>query len=195
MPSVAENPLVLLIAAFVLLCIVGTVRSVFPDKPRKWLFLLPLGLALIGLGLDFFIQTDNEKVRVTLKAVMKSLEDEDIETFKSWIAPDYQDSLHKSKIRLLQHAEDGLTRSPLAQAKIPHLSVPDVQGEQTKAFITTYLTFTPESYVAQHYKALVIVEVEFHLRKQADGRWLVNRIEVVEVDKQPVQWTQVQGHF
>lgn len=195
MPSITENPIVLLIVAFVVLCLVGTVRAVFPDKPRTWLFILPLGLALAGVGLDFFIQTDQENVRAILKGTMKALENEDIEALGTFIASDYQDTLHNTKIRLLQHAENGLERSPMAKTKTTSISIPKIEGSDTKAFITTYLTFTPESFIAQHYKPLVIVEAEFRLHKQSNGRWLINRIELTEVDKQSIKWQHVQGHF
>ena len=195
MPSIAENPIVLLIVAFLILCLVGTIRAVFPDKPRTWLFLLPLGLALVGVGLDFFIQTDQEKIRSVLKATMKALENEDIKGLGTFIASDYQDSVHNSKTHLLQHAENGLERSPLAKANISSISIPKIEGSETKAFITTYLTFTPESFIAQHYKPLVIVVAEFRLHKQSNGHWLISRIEITEVDKQSIKWQHVQGHF
>ncbi len=195
MPSIFENPILMIVLSLVALCVVGTVRAVFPDKRRLWLFLFPLGIALAGISLDALVQSDREKIRSTVKAAMKAVERADIAALGRCLAEDYQDSFHHSKIQLLQHAEEGLERSALVKAKIAGLSVPQPKGSDARTFITAHLTFTPDSFVAKNYKALVIAEIEFRLHKQPNGQWLITSIEVTEVDKQPLRWPQIQGHF
>ena len=83
---------------------------------------VPKALRLAGISLDALVQSDREKIRSTVKAVMKAVERDDIAALGRCLAEDYRDSFHHSKIQLLQHAEEGLERSSLVKAKIAGLS-------------------------------------------------------------------------
>jgi hypothetical protein len=53
------------------------------------------------------------------------------------------------------------------------------------------MTFDKNSYVYQNYKSFFLTKVELHLQKQPDGTWLINRAEVLELDRQPVDWSHI----
>ena len=53
------------------------------------------------------------------------------------------------------------------------------------------MTFDKNSYVSQNYKSFLMTKSKLTLQKQPDARWLISRVEVLELDRQPVNW----GHI
>jgi hypothetical protein len=70
--------------------------------------------------------------------------------------------------------------SALIQVSPPHAS----------ANIIVLVRFEQDSYIAQNYKPWLLIKIRINFQKQPDKSWLINRAEVLEVDKQPVQWRQ-----
>ncbi|MBM4025931.1 MAG: hypothetical protein FJ280_11080 [Planctomycetes bacterium] len=182
-----EQPWTLLGASVLVLMGVLTFRSVWSEKRRPWQWLLPAGVAVLGLGLDLGVTTDLEKIHGLIRTGMKAVEAEDCAALARIIASDYQDSYHQSKESLMSHCRSRLT--PPAVRRLRRVST-DVKLAAPDATTTLaiWIMFDKDSYWAQSYKPTALVLVEFYLRKQPNKAWLVRRIEVREVDKMPVTW-------
>ena len=183
-----EQPWTLLGAAVLVLLGVLTFRSVWYEKRRSWQWLLPTGVALLGVGLDLGVTTDLEKVNYLLKTGIKAVEAEDCATIGGFIANDYQDSYHKSRESLLDQCRARLKPPAVKKASKVGSEV-KVTPPDAKAGITLWLTFDKDSYWAQSYKPNALVTLDVYFRKQPDRTWLVNRTEVRELDKMPISWS------
>ena len=53
------------------------------------------------------------------------------------------------------------------------------------------ITFEKDSYISQNYKSFLEIQGEVHLQKQSDKKWLITRVEVRKLDRQPVSWNQI----
>jgi len=186
--NVFEQPWTLLGAAVIVLFVVWTIRSVWPEKARFWQWLLPLSVAALAFGLDQAVATDLEKINAIVKAGVRAAENEDCMALARLIASDYEDSRHKSKEELIAHCRSRLT-SPSIEKVSRIASDVKITPPQAVATFTIILRFHKDSYWAKAYKPSAIVVLEFHLRKQPDNSWLVRRAEVREVDKMPVNWS------
>ena len=185
--NIFEQPWTLLGAAVLVLFGVLTFRSVWYEKRRSWQWLLPVGVAVLAVGLDLAVTTDREKINQVIKTGLKAAEAEDCAAIARLIADDYQDSYHKSKESLLRQCRARLV--PPAIQKIRKISAKvEVSPPNAKATLTMWMTFDKDSFWAQAYKPTALVTVELHFRKQSNRIWLVNRAEVREVDKTPVSW-------
>jgi hypothetical protein len=51
--------------------------------------------------------------------------------------------------------------------------------------------FDKNSYIAQNYKSFLLVKARLSFKKQLDKKWLISRIEILELDRQPTSW----GHI
>jgi hypothetical protein len=182
-----EQPWTLLGAAVIVLFGVLTFRSVWSDRQRWWQWLLPAGIAVLALGLDFGVTTDLEKVNRLIKAGIKAGEQEDLVAIARLIAPDYEDSYHKSKQALLNHCRGRLEPPAIADIKKIASRV-QMSPREARATLTMWLTFEKDSFWAQ-YKPNALVTMHLYFRKQPDKAWLLNRAEVVEVDKMSVKWS------
>jgi hypothetical protein len=185
--NIFEQPWTLLGAAVLVLLGVLTFRSVWYEKRRSWQWLLPAGIALLGVGLDLGVTTDLEKINRVIKVGLKAIEAEDCAAIGRLIADDYQDSYHKSKESLLDQCRARLV--PPAVQKVRKISAKvEVSAPDAKATLTMWMTFDKDSFWAQAYKPTALITVQLYFRKQPNKSWLVCRVEVREVDKTPVTW-------
>ncbi|MCX5645535.1 MAG: hypothetical protein NTZ17_12805 [Phycisphaerae bacterium] len=185
--NIFEQPWTMLGAAVLVLFGVLTFRSIWSEKRRPWQWLLPAGVAVLGVGLDLGVTTDLEKINQVIKMGLKAVETENCAAIARLVADDYQDSYHKDKESLLGQCRTRLV--PPAIQKVRKIGAKvEVSPPHAKATLTMWFTFDKDSFWAQAYKPTALITVELHFRKQPDRTWLLNRAEVREVDKTPITW-------
>ncbi len=182
-----EQPWTLLGAAVLVLFGVLTFRSVWSERRRWWQWLLPLGVAALALGLDFGVATDLEKINGIVRTGIRAAEQEDCVTIARLIAPDYADSFHKSKQALMARCRDRLVPPAIEQIRKLDVIV-EISPPRATATFTMLMKFDKDSYWASAYKQYALVKMQFYLRKRPDKSWLIQRAEVLEVDKTSVGW-------
>jgi len=190
MLNIFEQPWTLTVVAVLVLFGLFQFRSIFPEKRHWWQLLLPVFLVFAAFGLDILVKTDLEKIRAVIKTGIKAVEQENCDTIDRIIAYNYSDSHHDTKARLMAHCRTEMARSPVEKNKNVSL-LTEITPPQATADLTLWTRFNEAGFIAQSYKALFLIEVKLHLQKQPDKRWLINRVELIEVDKQPVSWRQV----
>ena len=92
-------------------------RSIFPKKRHWWQWLIPVVIAGAAFGLDYFVQTDYEKINALIKTGMRAVEEEDANAIGTIVSADYRDSHHKSKEELMEHCKSRLSRSMVEKSK------------------------------------------------------------------------------
>ncbi len=183
-----EQPWTLLGAAVLVLFGVLTFRSVWSEKRRPWQWLLPAGVALLGVGLDLAVMTDLEKINRVIQMGLKAVQEENCAAIAPLIAADYQDSYHKSKESLLDRCRARLV--PPAVQRIRKVSSKvEITSPNAKVALSIWMTFDQNSIWAQAYKQTALIAVDLYFRQQPDKTWRVNRVEVREVDKMPATWS------
>jgi len=185
--DIFEQPWTLLGAAVIVLFVVFTVRSVFPEKQRWWQLLIPAVIAVCAFGLDFLVQTDLEGVNATIDKAMKAVEEEDQLAISQVLSDSYSDSYHNSKQSMLAHFRSELTRSSVSKNTETGLLI-KLSAPKATAVLFATLVFDKESFIARNYKSFLFVKARLDLKKQPDKKWLIERIEVLELDRQPVNW-------
>jgi hypothetical protein len=183
-----EQPWTLLGAAVIVLLGVLTFRSVWVEKRVWWQWLLPAGVAALGLGLDLGVTTDLEKINRIAKVAMKAAEEEDCATLGRLIADNYSDSFHQDKQALLNHCRARLVAPAVERVKKLG-TVFQITPPQATVTLTVSVRLEQGSYWVRTYGiAAALVKAQFWLNKQPDGNWLVTRIEIDEVNKAPAGW-------
>jgi hypothetical protein len=133
------------------------------------------------------VETDLEKINSIIRTCIKAVQEEDLNTIETIIADNYSDSYHDSKEHLLNHCRQKLTPSLVEKNRktscLVELSPPKATAT---VFMTT--TFNKDSYISQNYKPFIFSKIRLHFQKQQDKTWLINRAEILEIDKQPVNW-------
>lgn len=191
MTNVFEQPWLFLIAALVVFLAVGTWRALIPDKNRWWQWCFPLAVALVGLGLDFFVATDHEQVVAITRALLRVVAAEEDTKLAPMIASNYRDKLHLSRERFLSHTRSGLSQSPINKLTKISREVESLTSSEATIRLFVGIVFEKESVVASVYKQQVLALLRIHLAKQSDGTWQIYRIDLLEVDKQPMNWDRI----
>ena len=185
-----EQPWTLTGAAIIVLFVVLTFRSVWPEKNRWWQWLLPVLVVTTAFGLDALVKTDLEKINAVIKTGMKAIEQEDCNTIEAIIADNYYDSYHNTKEHLITDFKKYLTQNQVKKNKrtgiLIKLSPPNAT---VNLFGVTMLD--ENSQISQRYKSFFLIKAEIRLRQQSNKNWLISRIEIQEVDRQPINWSYI----
>ncbi|MHC4556407.1 MAG: hypothetical protein ACYS80_03780 [Planctomycetota bacterium] len=191
MLDIFEQPWTLVGAAVIVFFVVLTFRSVFPEKRHWWQWLIPTFLAASAFGLDLLVRTDLEKINTAINTVIKAVEEEDCNAIEAIIADNYSDSYHSTKIHLIAHCRRQLSKTLVNKHKKTGLLI-NISELNATATLFTIMTFDKNSYISKdYYKSFLLVKAKLYLQKQPDREWLINRVEVLELDRQPVNWSQI----
>lgn len=185
-----EQPYTLIGAAVLVLFGILTFRSVFPEKRRWWQLLVPALLAAGAFGLDGLVQTDLEKINAVIAKGIKAVKEEDFGAVEGVLSDRYSDSYHSTKQHLLAHFRTVLSEPLIAKHTETGLLI-DIKGPKATAVLFTTVTFEKNSHIAQNYVPFLLTKTRLSLQKQPDKRWLITRIEVLELNRQPANW----GHI
>jgi hypothetical protein len=186
-----EQPWTLVGAAVLVLFGLLTFRSVFPEKRRWWQMLVPLVLVGIAFGLDAIVRTDLEKINATIDTGIKAVKEEDSGTVERILSDNYSDSYHRSKRHLLDHFKRVLSEPLIANHKQTGRLI-DIRGSQATVVLFTTVTFERDSRIAQNFTSFLMTKTKLTLEKQPDEKWLLKRIEVLELNRQPANWGHIQ---
>ena len=185
-----EQPYTLIGAAVIVLFGVFTFRSVIPEKRHWWQFLIPVFIAVAGIGLDMLVQTDLEKINSVINTVIKAVEEEDCDSLEALVTEDYRDSFHNTKRDLMSHCRREL-KPPLVYKNKKTACLVELSSPKAKATVFMSITFDKNSHVSQNYKPFAFSKVELRFQKQPDKTWLISRSELLENDKQRTNWQSI----
>lgn len=189
--DVFERPWSLLIVAIVALPVLLMFRGIFPEKRHWWQLALPAFLAVAAFGLDLLVQTDLEKINLVIDTGVKAVEQENPDAIELIISENYSDSYHRTKTALMRHCRRTLSE-PLIEKNIKRIVEIDVSPSRTtaEATFTVRIVFDKRSYVYQSYKRIMLAKVKVNLQKE-QSKWLINQAELLELDRQPVNWQNI----
>ena len=184
-----EQPWTLLTAAIIALLVLAIRWKKDPDKLRSWEMALPFVLAILAFGLDRFIQTDTEKIETLIAICARAIEQENCSAIEPLISPDYRDSYHYSKKSLIRHCRSRLSQ-PLIEKNVARIVSIERSDRKAAILFTVNILFDKQSRVYQ-WQRMMLVKVKVDLKKQPDKKWLISRIEIVEINRQPAKWDYV----
>ena len=209
MRSIFEQPWLLLIVSAVALLVVFVIRAIFPQR-FKWLWLLPILLAASAFTIDYFIETDTEKVRNVIAKVVKAAEKENPELLTPLFSEDYRDSFHASKEAILNNCRWWLSQPiikknvlriislkvepPNARLDSPLASIRGRSGSSARraeSVFTVRVVFDPQGPVFE-YRKMMVFKLRADFREER-GAWFFSRVEVLEIDLHPAEWQHIQG--
>jgi hypothetical protein len=188
--DIFEQPWTLVGAAVLILFGLLTFRSFFPEKRRWWQLLIPVFLAVAAFGADMLVQTDTEKINSVIKAAIRAVQQEDCGAIGAVISDNYSDSFHGTKKQLMDRCRRELSQSLVEKGKKTGLLI-DISDSNATAVLFAKIFFDKNSYISQNYKSFLLVKARLSLRKQPDKKWLISRIEILELDQQPTSWSRL----
>ncbi|MHC4570768.1 MAG: hypothetical protein ACYS0C_01650 [Planctomycetota bacterium] len=188
--NIFEHPWGLITVAIISLPVLLMVRRIFPEKRHWWQLALPALLALAAFGFDFLVETDLEKIKAVISTAAKAVEQENPDAIDMLISDNYRDSYHETKARLMFTCRSRLLE-PLIEKNIARVVEIDISPPAATTIFTVRIVFDKRSLVYQNFKSQVLIKAKLNLQKQLDNRWLINRVEILEMDRQPTNWRDI----
>ena len=184
--GIFEQPWTLLITAILVLLVMLMFRRILPEKKHWGQWLLPAFLTVAAFGFDLLVKTDTEKINAVINTGIKAVEQENSDAIEAIISANYRDSSHHTKKHLMAYCRR-LLSEPLVEKNKKTALVIEVSPPTATATLTALTKFDQRSSVYE-YKRAMLTKIRLNLQKEQDGRWLINRAEVLQLDRQPVKW-------
>ena len=188
--NIFQQPWAMLVIAFIALDVIWFTSMFKTEQIKKWIWLCPLLIALLGLAIDFLVKTDREKVNILINSAITATQEENIPAIDAIIAENYQDSGHKTKPDLMRYCQRMLS-GPFIEKNTKMGTTLEIIPPTAKATINVMTRFDPNSFVYQNNIRVMMVKVELFMQKQPDKSWLIQQTELLEINKQPMTWRQV----
>jgi len=189
--DVFEQPWTLFITAAAVFLVLLIFRKITPAKFRWWYWTIPVFLACAAFGIDRFVQTDREKIKVVLNTAVKAVEQENPSSLEATISDGYRDSLRNSKKALINSFKARFAE-PLIDKIITRIISIDISSPPTSAtaIFTARVLFNPQSSIYD-FKREVFVKVRLDFQKKTN-HWLITQSELLELDLHPANWNDVE---
>jgi len=187
MYNIFEKPWILLIAAIIVFIIIYIIRALKPEKRQRWYFFIPIIIAVSAFAIDILVQTDRENINSIIKTCIKASRNEDANTIETFIASDYQDSLHQSKQEIMIYCR-AIFSEPAVERFIKLNQSIEISSSKAIVLFKGYLFFDKESRFYKELKPAIAVKLELGLKKYSNKKWQINHVEILEVDNQAIDW-------
>ncbi|MHC4659134.1 MAG: hypothetical protein ACYS83_08155 [Planctomycetota bacterium] len=187
--DIFEQPWTLLTVAIIVLLVMLTVRKIFPEKRQWWQLALPALLAIAAFGSDWLVETDLEKVNTLINTGIKAVQEENPDTIDTIISANYGDSHHNTKEDLMAYCRMMLSE-PLVEKNKKHALIIEISPPTATATLTVLTKFNKESFIYQNLRTL-LTKIQLDLQKQPNKKWLINKAEILELNRQPTKWKHI----
>ena len=188
--SIFEHPWGLLTIAIVVSLILLVLRWILPQKQLWYHWLLPVLLVLAAFGADALIQTDKEKITAVINTAVKAVEQENPDVLDTIISTNYSDSYHITKNRLMARCKAWFSE-PLVEKNVKRILDMQITPPTATVTFTVRTIFDKHSIISEAYKREMYFKLKVNLQKQPNKSWLINRAEILEIDRFPTSWKDI----
>jgi hypothetical protein len=188
--NIFEHPWGLITTAIIASLILLVLRWLSPEKQKLHQWLLPLLLVLAAFAADALVQTDKEKITAVIKTAVEAVEQEKPDIIDTIISTNYSDSYHRTKSRLMGQCKAWLSE-PLVEKNVKRILNMQITPPTATVTFTIRVIFEKQSVIYEAYKREIYTKLKVNLQKQPDQSWLINRTEILEIDRIPASWKDI----
>lgn len=186
--TIILTTLALVIAALLILQIIHIILTY---ERHRWQWLLPAFLTASAFGFDMLVKTETEKINAVINTGIKAVEKENPDAIEAIISDNYRDSSHYTKKQLMRYCRR-LLSEPLVEKNKKRSLVIELSPPTATAVLTVLTRFDKESNVYRNYeKPSLLTKIKLHLQKGQDKKWLINRAEILQLDRQSAKWRDI----
>ncbi|MCF7956630.1 MAG: hypothetical protein K9M75_12575 [Phycisphaerae bacterium] len=184
--NIFQQPWALLAVAFVLLVVVYIMRTSYPEKQKFWHLLIPVLVIILAFGLDYLVKTDKEKIKDVLDSVITATMEKDVDAIGVLIAEDYSDRHLPTKAAIMVTCKFMVNAHNFKSITMTYHNIV-VEGQKANAEIIVRLRSNPSN-TSMPTPEFSYARLKLIFKKKPDETWLINSTELVEINKNPVNW-------
>jgi hypothetical protein len=189
--NILEQPWTLLIAAVVALLVIFIIRALIPEKRRWWQLWIPVIIAVSAFAMDILVETDRESINSIIKSCIKASKNRNADLIGTYIAPDYNDSLHQGKEEIMVYFR-AILSEPAVKRFVTLEKTIELSSSNAVVHLKGFLFFDEKSRFYKELKPAMALKFELGFNKYPNKKWQINRAELLEIDNQPVNWDDVE---
>jgi hypothetical protein len=188
--NIFEQPWTGLVTAIIAFNVIAVVRWFVPLE-RKWQFIPPVAIALLGFGLCYLIETDREKVQHVIALGVKAVRELKAEEMGKLISGEYADPAHPTKKDFVRSWQNWMGEVKLDNAGVSNVVYQVGKVDATVTFNWT-LRFGKQTGTFDYLSGGILFgQARIVLEKTAGGKWLIRSSELLEIMNQPTSWRRV----
>ena len=188
--NVFEYPFLGIGIALIVFIALWIFRRFCPDKKRWWQLLIPLLIAIAAVAVAYFVETDKEKIQGAINKGIKAFEQQKIEPIREILANDYSDPYHSSKELIVAYCQALFQTATIQKISIFNRQI-EIKDNKAIFTVEGLVKFTEQSEIAKMGQPFLIVKARFRFRKTPETRWQIYSSEILELNRQPVNWNQL----
>ena len=145
---------------------------------------------ILAFAIAYFVQTDKEKILAAVNKGIKAFETQDIQPIREIIADDYSDSAHSSKELIVAYCQALFETATVDKITLYSRQL-NIEDSAATFIMEGLVKFNENSRIAQMGKPLLLVKARLMFHETAEKNWLINSTEILELDRNPVNWNQL----
>ncbi len=189
--NIFEQPWTLLIAAAAAFLIIFIIRALIPEKRRWWQLCIPVVIALFAFVIDIIVETDREQINNIIISCVQASKKQNSKAIETFISSDYEDSMHQSKEEIMIYCR-AILSEPAIKRFVTLEQIMDISRTNAKVLLKGVIFFDEKSRFYKELKPAMILKFELGLKKYPNKKWQINRVEVLEIDNQPIKWDAIE---
>ncbi len=188
-----ETPWLILLISVALLIALELARTFVPDKVKFHALLIPLFLAGIAFGTDYFLKTDHEKIQNAVKKFKNAVINQQISELEKLISPSYSDVIHKSKQEIINFARIALAEPTVEKIKKRYQNM-EIENSAAKVTSEFVVHLYSEGYYGNA-PPIVFVKFRLYFEKNTNKKWLLTRTALLEVNNNDFSWSDIKHGY
>ena len=179
----------LLIAAVVQMALT-LLHLIRPNTRKLWHILIPITIIAAGIGVERLVQTDFEKINILIGKGLKAAQDEDTAAIDTLLSPDYSDSCHNSKTAVMEYCRRWFARPLIAKNNVQAVQI-EIHRPAAEINLAAIVYLDPKSDYSEMSQIPLFVKARLYLKRNDNGKWLIERAELLEINNNSVKWNQI----
>jgi hypothetical protein len=179
-----------LLLAAIVQAILAIIHIVKPNTRKLRHILIPIAIIAIGIGVERLVQTDFEKITILVGDAVSASQNEDVAAIDVLLAPDYSDSCNNTKTAVMEYCKRWFARPLIAKNNVQFIQI-EIHRPAAEINLAAIVHLDQKSDFAEMIKFPLLVKVKLSLNRTDDGKWLIKRAELLEINNSPVKWNQI----
>ncbi len=181
-----ESPILLIIVSVALFCVITLFRNFMPEKRRWWQFVIPAVVFVAAFAVDYFVETDREKVRARILEARAAVLSQQPQVIIGMLDTDYQGQHGYNREAVAKKCRQYFSRPFAKKIRINYNEI-TVDGNKAQSILNTTVHFE-ESTEAGQYFTLAVIEAKIDFIRHGDT-WFVRNVHIEKVNnKEPPRW-------
>jgi hypothetical protein len=171
-----ESPILLIIVSVALFCVITLFRNFMPEKRRWWQFVIPAFVFVAAFALDYFVETDREKVKARILEARAAVLSQQPQIIIGMLDADYHGQHGYNREAVAKRSRQYFTRPFAKKIRINYNEI-TVEGDKAQSILNTTVHF-----------ALAIIETKIDFIRHGNT-WLVRSVDIEKINnKEPPRW-------